>query len=205
MTKRRSRQESPDGASIEALELELERLPLESRVAAVADDLESGERRFEAIDPRRLVELLGEEPNGNGCDPSFQTLAERLNLDQVMECSDGLYDILDAEPHLREALPEARVESLLASCASAGIDTDAWTQVLTGEEKQALADAYMQHECMEGCAGLTFVDFNVKGGGREVWFCGLVECDGEVITLNGPYQSGLPGVDWEDWFETDSW
>lgn len=205
MAKHRSTQESQEAAAVAALEEELKALPLEERVAAIAADLESGEQRFEEIDPHRLVEILGEEPNGNGCDPLFSRLAERLTLDQVMEWTDGLHDILDAEPHLREALPEARVESLLATCAADGTDTEVWTQSLTPEEKQELADAYIESQSSEDGNGQTFVYYSVKRGEHEVPFCGLVECDGGVVTLHGPYQSGLPGVDWDDWLDVDSW
>ena len=183
----------------------LNKLSVEERIAAVAQDVTSGKKRFASIEAHDLAELLGvpqpEQPDDSW---SCTIFAERQTLEEYVDLDDS---ILSEIPDMLEgSASKARVKTISAKCdayAEGSIDS---FDFLKPKERKCLLEQLEERELESlrdngiGCVAT----YCVEHGDHELWFEGDIEDDGSCIDLRGPYD-GVDGSgrDPKNWISLD--
>lgn len=180
-------------------------LSVEERIAAVAEDVASGKKRFASIQAHDLAELLGvpqpEQPDDSW---SRAIYAERQTLEEYIDLNDG---ILDEIPDMLDGCASAeRIAAISAKCDAYAEGSIRSLDFLQPEERKYLVEQ-LEEKALErlrdngiGCVAT----YCVEHGDHELWFEGDIEDDGSCIALRGPYD-GVDGGgrDPDKWASTE--
>jgi hypothetical protein len=168
-----------------------------ARIAAVAKDFESGANLFAEVDPYRLAELLGRQPE------EFQSqtqYGQRVSLDDY--CDPIYYQLAI----LKGRVSAERIKELTKSSKSfeAGeVETDA---ELTTAEREIIEDALSEQKLEDGGGWIVARETIKSATGVELKFEAEIGDGGECFGCYGPYQiRDGKGADVEGLAKGESW
>lgn len=164
----------------EQLIAELKSIPTaQGRIDIIAADIESGTRRFSAIDVYILGELLNLDFEDGGNWPSHTGWAWRPKLDD--------WDFASNLDRIIGLIPESRYAELekQANCPGAP------DPVITSEE-ESLMIKQLEAESLEDCVAFVSEETSLTASsGFEIRFTQLVGCAGERSAARGPYDDNM--------------
>ena len=183
----------------------LNKLTVAERIAVVAEDVASGQKRFASIATHDLAELLGipqpEQPDDSWSRTIF---AERRTLEEYVDLDNG---ILGEFPDMVNGFAsDERIAAISAKCNAYAEGSIHSFDFLQPEERKRLLEQ-LEEKALErlrdngiGCVGT----YCVEHGEHELWFEGDIEDDGSCIDLRGPYD-GVDGSgrDPDKWASTE--
>jgi hypothetical protein len=183
----------------------LRNLSVEERIAAVAKDVASGNRRFASIEAHDLAELL-DVPQPDQPDDSWSRAiyAERQTLEEYVDLNDGI--LAEIPDMLGGGSSAERIAAISANCKAYAEGSIRSFDFLHPEERKYLREQF-EEKALErlrdngiGCVAT----YCVEQGDHELWFEGDIEDDGSCIDLKGPYD-GVDGSgrDPEEWISSD--
>jgi len=168
-----------------------------TRIEAVAKDLESGADRFAAVDPYRLSELLGRQPEEF---ESRTKYGDRVSLDDY--CDPVYYHLAPLEGKI----PEARVKDLTKRSEDFEADKAETDAELTPSEKTIIEDALSEQQLEDGGGWIVACASIESPTGIELEFQAEIGDGGECFGCYGPYQiRDGEGVNVEGLAEGESW
>ena len=170
----------------------LNKISLEERIAAVAEDLASGKKRFASIEPHDLAELLGvpqpEQPDNSW---SLTIYAERQTLEEYVDLDSG---ILGEIPEMLDGYASEKRSKTISTKCEAYADGSIDSFDFLKPRERALVLKKLEDRELEGLRdnGIGCVaTYCLAHGSHELWFEGDIEGDGSCIDLRSPYD----GVD----------
>jgi hypothetical protein len=168
-----------------------------ARVAAVAKDFESGADRFAEVDPYRLAELLGLQPE------EFESRTRygyRVSLDDYC---DPIYYYLDP---LEGKVAAERIKELTKRSEAFEAGEVATDAELTPSEKEIIEDALSEQQLEDGGGWIIATKTIKSASGVELEFQAEIGDGGECFGCYGPYQIGDgEGPEVEGLAEGESW
>lgn len=183
----------------------LNKLTVAERIAVVAEDVASGQKRFASIETHDLAELLGvpqpEQPDDSWSRTIF---AERRTLEEYVDLDDGI--VGEFPDMVNGFASDERIAAISAKCNAYAEGSIHSFDFLQPEERKRLLKQ-LEEKALErlrdngiGCVGT----YCVEHGEHELWFEGDIEDDGSCIDLKGPYD-GIDGCgrDPEKWVSTE--
>ena len=170
---------------------------ISARIAAVALDLDSGADRFAKVDPYKLAELLGLQPE------NFESRSKygcRVSLDDYC---DPIHCFIAP---LKGTVTEARIKEITEQSKAFEAGDATSDAELTLSEKKTIEDYLTQLDLADGGGWIVATETIYSSTGIELEFEAEIGDGGECFGCYGPYQiRDGRGMNFDDLVECESW
>lgn len=172
---------------------ELRAIPLEERVRAVTNDVQSKNDRYRIIEAHQLAELLGiQDAWKPSTDWSFLVYAHPVQLDEHLEGIHEQEEILELLEGLKECVSEKRWAELQSMFKSIESGERKFKSDLLAPREREIVQRKIQEQDLDGNRDngiYCLAHFGVKtpDGDGFVFFEAIIEDDGDCINLKTPY------------------